>query len=222
MPFVHHHQLEVLEQLRGIVAGEQERQAFRCGDEGGGKAPALPGSDPGRGVAGAGLDGPGEAEVFDRGEQRGLGVRSECSKRSDPENAQRRAPLGCPPARCPLPRRIIPHPLQHRPHPGRVGLAGAGGGVDQPALTGEIRPPDLLLELERLPAFGLEPLADALDRLPVAAVDGRRGLGSAWAEQPRLRRPSPPAGGQLELGADRPPARIRLGVVWRLRFHHPS
>ena len=45
--------------------------------------------------------------------------------------------------------RIVSQPFEHRPDPRRVGLAGAGGRVDQAALTGEVRAPGLLLERER-------------------------------------------------------------------------
>jgi hypothetical protein len=47
--------------------------------------------------------------------------------------------------------------------------------VDQSALAGEVRAPDLLLKREWLPIFTGEPLADAMQWLPVTTYNcGRR------------------------------------------------
>ena len=130
-----------------------------------GQALALPGADPG-------------AACLRCGTRRSRGVRdprparasaasvSAASARSGVTQRTRSGGASGLPPRWP-PRRIVPQPLQHRPDPGRIGLAGAGGRVDQPALTGEVGLPHLFLERERRPAVATEPLPHAVERLAV-------------------------------------------------------
>jgi hypothetical protein len=79
VPLVHHYQLEVVKEGRGVIVGQEERQAFRRGDERGRETAALPVTDPGWRIAGAGLDGPGKTEILDRGEESSFGVGGECA-----------------------------------------------------------------------------------------------------------------------------------------------
>jgi hypothetical protein len=74
VPFVHYHELEVLEQRGGVGPGKEQRQALRCGHECGGKSLALAGADPGLGIAGAGLYGPGKTQILDRSTERCFGI----------------------------------------------------------------------------------------------------------------------------------------------------
>ncbi len=164
VPLVDHNEREVLEERGGVVAGQQERKALGGGDQRARKALALAGPDASWRVAGAGLDAPGDAQVFDRGAKRGFGVARECAERRDPEDGEWRG-------RAAGRGGIVAQPLHQRSHPGRVRLARAGGGVDQPALAGEVRLPHPLLERERLPLVQREPLAHAVDRLAIGALD---------------------------------------------------
>ena len=199
VPLVHDHKLEVVEQRGGIVAGEEEREAFGCGDQRRRQALALSRSDPRGRVAGAGLDGPGKPQILDRGAERGLGVAGECAQRSQPQHPER-----C--RRAAAPRGgIVAEPLEHRSHPRGVGLARAGGRVDQSALPGEVGAPDLFLERERLPVVPRKPLANAVDRLAAFALHHPRRAPS------RLRRPA----GRLLRALLAPPGRARPPEVHR-------
>ena len=89
---------------------------------------------------------PWDPELGERRSQRGLGVGGEGAQRRQPEDAQGRR-------RGPPPRAEVGlvslHPFEEGADPGGVGLAGAGAGVDQPALAGAVGVPDLALKGER-------------------------------------------------------------------------
>src|SRR5919112_5443197 len=85
-------------------------------------------------------------------------------------------------------RRIVLKPLQDRAHPGRIGLSGAGSGMDQPAFARQVGTPDLLLKGKRRPPFAGEPLAYAVGRVPVAANDGGCWLGERMSDRGGVRR----------------------------------
>ena len=164
VPLVDDGQLEMVEQLRRVIAREQERQALGRRDERGREPVPLARADAGRGIAGAGLDGPRKSQVLDGRTERRFGVGRERPEGSDPEDAERWRPGLWGGA-----SRIVSQPFEHRPDPRRVGLAGAGGRVDQAALTGEVGAPGLLLEREGTPVMEPEPLAHALERVAASA-----------------------------------------------------
>jgi hypothetical protein len=174
----------VLEQRWGLGPGKEEGKTLGRCDQGGGEASALASAHARLGVPSARLDSPGEAEVFDRSAKCRLGVSGESTQWRHPEHPKRcccHAPPSLPSTRkrgpAPLPRWIIPQPLQYGAHPRRIGLSGSGCRVNQPALTGEVGAPDLFLEGERLPAFAGKPITNTGDWLAVATDDG--GCGSS-------------------------------------------
>ena len=74
-------------------------------------------------------------------------------------------------------RRVREH-RGDRPHHGRIGLAGAGGHLDQAVLSAQIGHPALALKGEGPPALALEP---GLDRLEGSGLGGQgRGIRLRW------------------------------------------
>jgi hypothetical protein len=157
VPLVDDHGLEVGEDLVGVLEREQDRERLGRGHE----RRRPPGAEPppvgGRRVARADTDGQSAghaaraAERFLKGERR---VGRERLQRRDPGDARAAARGG---------RRGTGLRVRDRSEPGGEGLAGAGRGVDEAALAGRRRLPDLLLERKHLPAPGREPAPKPVD-----------------------------------------------------------
>ena len=135
--------------LRGL-ARQHQAQRFGRRHERGRKAAVLPGALGGRRVAGANADRPRQAELVERRLHRPRRVGGERAHRRQPQDAERRR-AGAPQ------RHAQGGGAREGAEPDGVGLARAGGRVQQAALAGRHRRPDLALESERLPAARREP-----------------------------------------------------------------
>jgi hypothetical protein len=161
--------LDRLQFLARVLAREHHAQRLGRGDQHGREAAVLPRAFGAGGVAGALAQRPGGREVLQRRGQRARGVGGQGAHRRDPEHAQR---LGGAPGRVRLQQRV-----QHA-EPHRIGLAGAGGGVQHAAAALRHGLPHLALEGERFPAPGGEPLlarrrhASIVDQRPRAQARG--------------------------------------------------
>jgi hypothetical protein len=169
VPFVDDHQRKRREQVAAVGAGEQQRQALRRGDQHFRQPPALPRALGGVGVAGAHAHLPVEAQVGERGGQRAGGIGGQRAHRRDPQAAQAAA------------ARFAGEAAVEHPEVDGVGLAGAGGRVQQPRAARLDVGPDLALERKRHEAVGRKPRFGAGQRqLP------RRGRAPARLRRCRL------------------------------------
>ena len=156
MPFVHDHDAQVGECLPDVGTREQERDALRRGDERGRESLALARTHARLGVAGTGLECPGEIEIAKGHRERLQRVGGKGAQWGDPEDPQRWR-SGSPS----LARRqcgMLGEILEQRTPPRSKRLAGAGGGMYEPTLAIEIGPPHFTLKVERSPAPAFEPL----------------------------------------------------------------
>ncbi|MNO96266.1 hypothetical protein D3C76_879300 [compost metagenome] len=150
VPFVHHHQAQRGEVFAGLCPGQQQRQAFRRRHQYAGQAPCLPGAFGTAGIAAAYAHVPRQAKLVQWRLQGAGSVGGQGPHRRDPQHLQRRslAPLALL-ALC-LERAQCGEPY-------RIGLAGAGTGMQQAGLATCHGGPDTALERERLPATLGEP-----------------------------------------------------------------
>src|SRR5687768_11493491 len=159
VPLVDDDGSEIREKTRRVLPREQQRETFGCRDERGRQPLALARADRGRRITGAGLERPGEAQLFDRSTKCLFGVRRQSSERGDPEHSKRRRR-----ARSPRFPGVLLEPLENRTQPRGVGLPRSRRRMDESTLPGAIRTPHLMLILERPPRPACEPARDRLVR----------------------------------------------------------
>ena len=153
VPLVKHHRLELTEQLRRLGIGQQHAQGFRRGDQDLGRRAQLLAAFMAAGVAVADRQAQGPAHGPDRCLDGQGQVAAEGPQGGEIEEAQA---FGSGAWLLRGPARFFQH-LRNRTHHGGVGLAGAGGHLDQAAFAGQIGLPGLALERHRRPALLGEP-----------------------------------------------------------------
>ena len=155
MPLVDHDATQVGEDRFVILAAQQQRERFGCGDQRRRQAVALSRTPRSGRIPGARLDGPRKSHRFDRLAQRLLGVGGQCAKRGNPQHPQR-GTVGATSYR--TRRLMLGQCFKHRPHPRGVRFAGAGGSVDESRFTVGVRAPHVTLECEGSPSARGKPL----------------------------------------------------------------
>ena len=151
MPFIEHHRLQLGEELGGGLVGEQQREGFGGGDQDVGRVAQLRAPFAGAGVAVAQADAQGPAHGLDRLLDRRRQIAAEGPQGGEHQQAQAR--LGA---------TGFGQQAGDRAEHGGVGLAGAGGHLDQAALAGEIGAPGLALEGQRPPPLVAKPGLDGI------------------------------------------------------------
>lgn len=143
MPFVNDDSGEALEVLLEVVVGEEEREAFRSGDEAEGELLAEFGFLVGRAVAGAHAHFEGEVQFLKRFLERFLCVQGEGAERSNPEDAT-------------TARLSLFNGFGHRPEPDGESLSQPGWCVQEAGFSVVISLPGFPLEGKRPPPSVLE------------------------------------------------------------------
>ncbi len=151
MPLVEDDALERGEEFSRGLAGEEERERLGRRHEDIGEAIALAGSGRGGGVAGASFDGEGEAHLEDREREGLFDVAGDGSERRDVEDADAGERSVC--------AALVDHRCEGA-HVGGVGLAGAGGDLDEAGVAGGEGGPCGALEGPGRPGARREPRLD--------------------------------------------------------------
>jgi hypothetical protein len=148
VPFVHHHELHLRQLLARVLAREHQGQRLRRGDQDRGHAAVLLRPFSAARVAGAQADGPSGREIAQRPGECRRGIGSQRPHGREPDDPQRLggALRGMPRQQC----------VQHA-QPNRIGLAGAGGRMQQAAAAFGDGLPHLALEGKGLPAAPRDP-----------------------------------------------------------------
>lgn len=146
VPFVHDDGIDATQLGARVLAGEHEAERLGRRHQCRRPMPVLAGPLAGRGVARAQTHLPAQAQGRHRALERAHRVGSQRAHRRDPQHAQAAAALGAA-------RQLA----QQCAEPHGIGLAGAGGGVQQAAVALQHRVPDGALKVERLPTLLAEP-----------------------------------------------------------------
>ena len=184
VPLVDDHRVDAGELLARAFARQHQAQRFGRRHERARKAPVLLGALGRRRVAGADADRPGDVEVVERCAHRPCRIGGEGAHRRQPEDAERGRRTGAIGCR----QRAEGTRALKGAEPDRVGLARAGGRVQQAALSLGHRNPDLALERERPPVARGEPrVGDRVERRRLRRRCQRQG---AHRSRPRFLRRS--------------------------------
>ncbi len=179
VPLVHHQHAQAAEGLAGIGAGQQQCQAFWRGDQRAGQASALACAFGTAGIAGAQADAPGDAEIVQWRLQGSRGIGGQGAHGGDPEDAEWGGFVRWFDRCLWLLRgqaRSYGGETIERAEPDGIGLARAGGGVEQTGFAVLHGLPDVPLERKGLPATVGEPgFAEILGRFPHPRLRRERG-----------------------------------------------
>ncbi len=164
VPFVHHHHLQCRQGDLSVGTGQQQRQAFRGGDQGRGQPPTLPGAFAAAGIAGAQADRPRNVQLCQWRLKGPGGIGGQGAHGRDPQDTQRFGRRFAFAGFVVSGERIGFGEAVDRGEPYGVGLARAGAGMQQTGLAILHRRPDLFLERKGLPASGEKPSSSEIGR----------------------------------------------------------